>query len=100
MEGDDMDIEHGSPKSTDDDLRERAVKRLRQQHDFRVHLAIYVSVNLFLVAIWWFTGAGFFWPAFPLFAWGIGVAANAWEAYGRENPTEEQIQREIDRLRG
>jgi uncharacterized membrane protein len=95
-----MDIEHGTPNSTDDqDLRQQVVKRLRQQRDFRVHLAIYLAVNLFLVAIWWFTGAGFFWPVFPIFAWGIGVVANGWEVYGREEPTEEQIQREIGRLR-
>jgi uncharacterized membrane protein len=97
--GDDMDIDYGPQKGTDEDLRQRAVKRLRQQHDFRVHLAIYLAVNLFLVAIWWFTGVGFFWPVFPIFAWGIGVVANALEVYGRESPTEEQIQRQIDRMR-
>jgi hypothetical protein len=95
-----MDIEYGPQNTTDEqDLRQRAVKRLRQQRDFRVHLVIYLAVNLFLVAIWWFAGPGFFWPIFPIFGWGIGVVANGWEAYGREKPTEEQIQREIGRLR-
>jgi hypothetical protein len=36
---------------------------------------------------------------FPIFGWGIGVVVNAWDADGREGVTEEQIQREIDRLR-
>jgi uncharacterized membrane protein len=104
-----MDTEHGPQNDigrtdTDrsgigDEMRERAVHRLREQRDFRVHLTMYLAVNLFLVAIWWFTGAGFFWPVFPIFAWGIGVAANAWEVYGRAEPTEEQIQREIERLK-
>ena len=80
-------------------LREQAVKRLRKQHDFKVHLLIYVAVNSFLVVIWWMTGVGFFWPAFPIFGWGIGVVANAYDAYGSDTPTESQISREIDRLR-
>jgi hypothetical protein len=56
-------------------------------------------VNTFLVAIWWFTGVGFFWPVLPIFAWGIAVVADAWEVYGREEFTEEQVQREMNRLR-
>src|SRR5664279_6419847 len=34
-------------------------------------------VNGFLVVIWAMTGAGFFWPVFPIVGWGIGVAAKA-----------------------
>ncbi len=30
--------------------------------------------------------------------WGIGVAANAWDAYGRKPVTEDRLQREIRRL--
>jgi hypothetical protein len=92
-----MDID-GS-RTGAEELRERAVRRLRKQRDFHVHVTIYLAVNLFLVAIWWFTGAGFFWPVFPIFAWGIGVVANAWEVYGRAEPTEERIQREMNRLK-
>lgn len=82
------------------ELRERAVKRLRKQADFRVHLLVYVTVNLFLVTVWAFTGGPFFWPIFPILGWGIGVMANAWDAFRRDDhPTEERIRREIDRLR-
>ena len=68
--------------TTPDDtvLRELAVKQLKKQADFRVHLMIYVLVNAFLTVIWAMTGAGFFWPIFPIVGWGIGVAANAWDA--------------------
>jgi hypothetical protein len=55
-------------------------------------------INGFLVAIWAMTGANFFWPAFPMFGWGIGLIFHAWDTFGSD-PTEEQIQREIDRLR-
>lgn len=53
-----------------------------------------------LVVIWAVTDAGFFWPIFPIIGWGIGVAANAWDVYGRRPITEDQIRREVDRLRG
>ena len=87
--------------STTDDqaLRDRAVKRLKKQRDFRIHLLMYVLINGLLVVIWAMTGAGFFWPIFPIAGWGIGVAANAWDAYGRDVPTEAEIRREMDRLR-
>ncbi len=49
--------------------------------------------------IWFFTGAGFFWPILPIAGWGIGVATNAWDAFEREPVTEERIQREMEHLR-
>jgi polyferredoxin len=90
------------PTNTDvseDELRRRAVKRLQAKAGFWMHLAVYLAVNAFLVMIWFFTGTGFFWPIFPIAGWGIGVAASAWDAFGREPITEERIQREIDDLR-
>jgi 2TM domain len=80
-------------------LRARAVARLRKQAGFRIHLVIYIAVNAFLVAVWWLTTQGFFWPVFPIGGWGIGVVANAWDAYGPDHVTEERIRREMDRLR-
>jgi hypothetical protein len=61
---------------------------------------MYVAVNAALVVIWALTGAGFFWPVFVILGWGIGVAGNAWDVYGRKPFSEEQIRRETDRLRG
>ena len=80
-------------------LRERALERLKKKRDFRTHIVIYVAVNAFLVAIWAVTGAGFFWPIFPILGWGIGVGANAWDVYGRKPITEDEVQRETERLR-
>ena len=33
---------------------------------FRIHLAVYLVVNVALVCIWAVTGAGYFWPIWPL----------------------------------
>jgi 2TM domain len=82
-----------------EDLRDQAIIRLKQKSDFGAHLLVYLLVNAFLVGIWAFTGAGFFWPAFPLFGWGIGVAFNAWDVYWRRPASEDRIRREMERLR-
>lgn len=85
--------------SEDTALRQVALGRLKKQSDFWLHLMIYLMVNGFLVIIWAMTGMPFFWPIFPIFGWGIGVAANAWDAFLRSEPTESELQREIARLR-
>jgi uncharacterized membrane protein len=43
---------------------------------FRIHLAVFVMVQLLLLAIWLSTGADFPWPLFVLLGWGAGVAAH------------------------
>jgi hypothetical protein len=81
------------------ELRDKAVRRLKKQRDFRSHLLVYVLVNTLLVVIWMMTDPhGFFWPVFPIAGWGIGVIMNAWDVYGRQEITEEDIHREMDRL--
>jgi hypothetical protein len=79
-------------------LRKEAVARINKKHEFASHLVVYLMVNLLLVAIWATTGAGFFWPVFPLMGWGIGLVAHAWETF-RRPPSEQQIEREMERLR-
>jgi 2TM domain len=88
----------GTPDS-EQELRKLAVSRLKKKRDFGTHIVVYVIVNAMLVAIWAITGGGFFWPIFPILGWGIGVAANAWDVYGRKPITEDEVQRETERLR-
>jgi len=42
----------------------------------RSHERAYVATMLLLVAIWALTGAGYFWPIWPMLGWGIGVLAD------------------------
>jgi len=81
------------------ELRERAIRRLKKKRDFHAHLLVYFLVNSSLVLIWAFTGHGFFWPVFPMVAWGIGVVMNAWEVYSSEDFSEDAIAHEVDQLR-
>lgn len=83
----------------DTELRERAIKYLKKRRDFRAHLLVYTLVNAFLVVTWVLTSSGgFFWPIFPIVGWGIGVVMNAWDVYSPTDFTEEDIEKEIDRL--
>lgn len=80
------------------ELRARAVKRLEDKRGLTAHLIAYSTVNLLLVAIWYSTGADFFWPVFPIFGWGIGVAFHVWDVVWPA-ATEGAIQAEVERLR-
>ena len=82
------------------DVREEALTRLKKKRDFRTHVFMYVAVNATLIVVWAIVSdGGLFWPIFPLLGWGVGLAANAWDVYGQKPITEEQIQREAERLK-
>jgi 2TM domain len=87
------------PERGDRSIRDRALERIEKKQEFHAHLLAYVLVNAMLVGIWAVTGAGFFWPVFPLLGWGIGIGFQAWDTYRPGEPSEQQIQREIEHLR-
>jgi class 3 adenylate cyclase len=43
----------------------------------RIHLTIFLVVNLMLIAIWAAAGGGYFWPIWPILGWGIGLGSHA-----------------------
>jgi len=85
---------------TEEELRQQAIRRLKKRKDFVAHLVSYVIINAFLIGIWYFVaGRGYFWPGWVLLGWGIGLALNAWDVYGRREISEADIRREMDRNR-
>lgn len=88
----------------EEEARRRVIKRLKARQDFVGHLGTYITVNGFLIAIWFFTGAGFFWPFFPLFFWGLGLVGQGREYYSKYGPGvthhEKMIQKEVERELG
>ena len=80
------------------EMRARAIKRLQSKREMWSHVLAYVLVNATLVVIWSMTGAGFFWPVFPLLGWGIGLAFHVWDVLAPD-PTESRIQAEIEAMR-
>src|SRR6266852_3263836 len=43
---------------------------------FKMHVAVYLPVNLLLIAIWAAAGGGYFWPIWPILGWGVAVACH------------------------
>lgn len=87
-------------ESDDEDLRTQARKRLEKRRDFSAHLIAYVVINAMLIGIWAITGAGYFWPAWVLLGWGVGLVLNAWDVFFRRPITEADVEREVERGKG
>ena len=53
-----------------------AKERVENRIGFFIHLSAYIIFSIIFVVIW-FTASGgpgeYFWPAWPIIAWGIGV---------------------------
>ena len=58
-----------------DSSRPPEPRRSRIDPGLAARLAPFVLVNLMLIVIWAATGAGYFWPMWPLLGWGIGLAS-------------------------
>jgi hypothetical protein len=80
-----------------DDQRQAAIRTLNAKREFRGHLRVFVLVNTMLIIIWAATGAGYFWPIWPIGGWGIGLALHAFTVYSQKPITEDDIQAEMRR---
>lgn len=86
-----------------DNLRTRAEERVDKKIRFYRSFAVYVIVNALLFIINWVYTPEFWWAAFPLAFWGIGIFAkflNAFvftDIYGYEY-RELKIQEEMEKL--
>ena len=79
-----------------DEWRE-ARNRVTIRRDFSSHLFVYIVVNGFLIFVWAVTGAGYFWPAWILGGWGIGLVLHAWDAFVRRPVTDADVEAELRR---
>src|SRR5436305_13452624 len=89
-----------SVSTEEDGLRQQAVDRIKKRRDLKSHAVTYVVVNIALWAVWGViaasSGTRFPWPAFVTVFWGMGLATNAWEVYGRRPLSEDEVQRECE----
>ena len=81
------------------DIRALALERIKKRRDLGAHAFVFVIMNSGFWAVWAVTGAGYAWPAWITGLWAAGLATNAWDALVRRPITEDDVRREIDRLR-
>jgi hypothetical protein len=78
----------------------KAKKRAEVKIGFYIHLAVYIAVNIVLVAINLRTSPQYIWFKWPLIGWGIGVFFHAMGVFvftGKSAIKENMIEKEIMR---
>jgi hypothetical protein len=82
-------------------LREREARRIARQQWFWLHFAVFGTIQIFLFVIWVLGDRSYPWFIFPLFGWGVLVAAHAVHAFvvrdAEEIMVERAMRRENDR---
>lgn len=72
-------------------------KVAKKRAAFKRSFSIYVFVNAFLIAVWYFSsGPGsYFWPVWLMIVWGFGILMQYLSAYQGKNifTTEEEYER-------
>ena len=59
---------------------------------FAIHTGTYVSFALFFVFVWLASGMGYFWPVWPIWAWGAALLVHFFLQRGRRGELEERIE--------
>lgn len=77
--------------------REREAKRIARRQWFWLHFAVFATTQVFLIIIWALSSATYPWYIFPLFGWGILIAAHAVFVFVVKAPEEIMIEREARR---
>ena len=86
----------------DDELRTRALERVKRKRDFVGHVVIYLVVNAGLWVVWAVDGARTedLWPAWVSGIWLAILAIDAYKVFGERPITDQQIEAEMRRMRG
>lgn len=86
---------------SDEKLREKADKIAEEKVGFYIHFSVYIAVNIFIVALWYFTSgpSSFPWFIFPLFGWGIGIVAHGVGAFAGGSFQERIAEKEYNKMK-
>jgi hypothetical protein len=87
--------------NSDDELLQRARRRVKLKTGFYIHLSVYVLVNLGLAAIN-LIGGGRSWHLWPLAGWGLGLAIHGLVTFASlrgEGLQQRMLEQELQRLK-
>lgn len=73
--------------------REREARRIARRQWFWLHFAVYATIQVFLLIVWALADADYPWFIFPLFGWGVVMAAHAVYAFVIRHPDEILVER-------
>jgi 2TM domain len=86
--------------TSEEELRKQAISSLKKKENFKRSLAAYVIVNAILIVIWAVSDADSFWPIWVIGGWGLGLAFQAYDAFGRRSTVSEaKVSEEMNRIR-
>ena len=88
------------PATSGDEQYLDTALRLQRWRDFAAHLTAYLVMNLAFVTVWWLNHGGYFWPAWTIVGWGLGLSFQHFQVVLRGFITDSDVRREISRLRG
>ena len=74
-------------------LREREARRIARRQWFWLHFAVFATLQVFLFVIWALGDSSYPWFIFPLFGWGVPIAAHAVYAFVIRDAEEIMVER-------
>ena len=86
-----------TPMDHDSEEWKEARTRVTQRRDFGAHVVTFVVVNAAVVLVWALTGGGYFWPAWLLGLWGVGLVLHAWATFVQRPVTDADVEAELRR---
>jgi hypothetical protein len=88
--------------TSEEGLREQALRTLKKRRDLHTHAFVYLTINLLVWGVWlaiaMTSGSWYPWPIWVTLGWGVGLVLNAWDVYVRRPISEADLRREMDRL--
>lgn len=87
----------------DNDLLEKAKKRVKHRKEFNIHLITYICIMPFLFLINYLTSPDFWWFFFPLGGWGLALVMHYVAMFGifginSKDWEKKALEQEMDRL--
>ena len=94
--------ETGAAVTTEGELRDKAVERIKRKRDLLGHAVLFLVINAGLWAVWAIDGANTddLWPAWVTGIWLAILLLDAVKIYGERPITDQRIQEEMRRIEG